>query len=244
MSEFSHTWGIDAVFISIPPALRRSTSADAETFLSLCRSLHHSGLKLQALCGDPAWLDQPNRTPEVVLAALKLGKQDRTFGALHLDVEPNAHPSWKLGADARTDLLERFERFLSQIRANVSLPIEVAVNPVLANMTLPSGANGLAAVTTHADSVSLMAYRNTVTRTLSWAEMAIAVFNETNKPWRMGTLVHGSDEIGISYVDKSLDVFAEDMIALDRELRSRSKHYLGIAIEDYHGLIKLMDRSR
>jgi hypothetical protein len=205
--------------------------------------LSAAGLEVWALAGDPGWLEQPTQIPEPLQEMIKLQETRALFHGLHLDVEPQADPRWRLGDGSRTQLLEALVRFLRAVAARTtSLPIEAAIHPVMARLDLRDGSNALRRIGEHVSRLSIMAYRDSASATLDWAGPTLQVLLNTQVSWRMGVLVHQSAENRISFFNAPLSSFMREMIELDRLLRASTnrQRYRGLVFEDYDGLRGLL----
>ena len=242
LGEFARTQGVATLFVSLPQGVRsRLLARDGELTHSI-RSLSATGIEMWALAGDPAWLEDSTRLAGPLQEFIELQELHELFHGLHLDVEPHAHPRWRLGEGPRSQLLESFVEFFATVSARTkTLPIEAAVHPAMAQLRLRDGENLLRGIGRHVARMSIMAYRDSAVATFKWAMPAIEALTGTKVDWRVGVLVHKSNENRISFFNVPLTNFRLEMIELDGMLRARTdqQRYRGLAFEDYNGLRNL-----
>jgi hypothetical protein len=95
--------------VSLSRSARTRLFAGDEGLANAIRSLSAAGLEVWALAGDPGWLEQPTQIPEPLQELIKIQEARALFHGLHLDVEPQADPRWRLGDGPRTQLLEALD---------------------------------------------------------------------------------------------------------------------------------------
>jgi hypothetical protein len=243
LRAFASKQGIATLFVSLSRSARTRLVAGDEEPANAIRSLSAAGLEVWALAGDPGWLEQPTQIPEPLQELIKVQETRALFHGLHLDVEPQADPRWRLGDGSRTQLLEAFVRFLTTVAAHTtSLPIEAAIHPAMARLNLSDGSNALRRIGEHVSRMSIMAYRDSAAATLDWAASTLEILMTMETSWRMGVLVHQSAENRISFFNAPLSSFMREIIELDRSLRASStrQRYRGLVFEDYDGLRGLL----
>jgi hypothetical protein len=84
--------GIDQLFVAVPPNL--ATSSQLPDIKALSDRARAAGIRVDALGGDPGWVDNPTW---VVTYWLKPAKSSGLFTGIHVDIEPYSTPAW--GAD-------------------------------------------------------------------------------------------------------------------------------------------------
>ena len=195
LRAFASKHGIATLFLSLSRSARTRLLARDEEPANAIRSLSAAGLEVWALAGDPGWLEQPTQIPGPLQELIKVQETRALFHGLHLDVEPQADPRWRLGDGSRTHLLEAFVRFLTAVAACMApLPIEAAIHPAMARVNLSDGSNALRRIGEHVGRMSIMAYRDSAAATLDWAASTLEVLMTMETSWRMGVLVHQSAE--------------------------------------------------
>jgi hypothetical protein len=243
LKAFVAALGITTLFVSLSQHARSRLLEDDAGLVSAISSLSDGNVVVWVLAGDPAWIDKPREIAKPLRDLLEIQQRHKLFAGLHLDVEPQAHPQWSLDSGTRSRLLENFSTLLATVGARASsLPIEAAISPAIAHVSLPNGENAVLGIARHLSSMSIMAYRDTASATLDWAGPALDLLKTVRINWRMGILVHQSNETGISFFQTPPEQFRQEMLKLDRALLDRADKafYRGLVIEDYHGLRALM----
>lgn len=242
LRTFASDKGIDTLLWSLPPSIRAGIAVGDATAVSSVRALRAGGRTVFALTGDPSWVQSPQRMPQSLDQLLEAADDDRTaFDGISLDIEPNALPAWHDPA-RRRKLLDDTVTFYDMVRSKArQTALDAALNPVFAEIRLQDDQSLIQALVRRLDSVSLMAYRDSVEATMAWAAPAIAAIESIGVPWRLGVLVHASSEKGTSFVGRDRSAFEADMVALDDTVRSRgpSTYYRGLIFEDYNGLARM-----
>ena len=247
LRAFAADQGITALYVSLSSGVRERMLAGDRGLIDSVRMLADDGAAIWLLTGDPAWIEQPTRIPVALEDLMKLHERLQLFSGLHFDVEPHAHPRWRSDPASRPMLLEAFVALLAVVNSRApGLPIEAAISPVITQYRLRNGENALLAITRYLTSVSIMAYRRTAAATVNWAAPTIHELKSTKVTWRMGALVHQSNEGDIGFFQVPLPEFQAEMLELDRLLRAQSdgQSYRGLVFEDYHGLRQLIGTKK
>lgn len=241
MRVLARQQGLSRVLVSLSsPLLAALSQRDAATVGAL-RALSEDGIALVALLGDARWVTQPGSMPASVWAALRIHQQLGLFDALHLDIEPHTLTGWH-GPD-RIALVEGYLRLLTNLRRTAAgFPLEAAIHPSYASITLGDGGTLLARVAAQLSGVSIMAYRKHPAEAVKFAAQTIQTLEATGTAWRFGVLTHQSESAALSYLGSSQEDFQRDMVALHGMLMARStkQHYRGLIFEDYNGLLDLV----
>jgi hypothetical protein len=239
LAAFATAEVIDTIFLSLPAAMRADLATGNARTVARLRALREKGLSLMALTGDPSWVQSPDRVPQSLKQILAAATHDNAlFDGVSLDVEPNALPQWHNPSD-RAALLTGTLAFYKRVRALAGrTPVDAALNPAFAELHLSDGQNFLEALCRQLNSVSLMAYRNLPERAYQRAAPAAAIIEAVGLPWRLGVLVHATQEKATSYVNTDRATFERRMVELDTFERSRgpNRNYRGLIFEDYNGL--------
>ncbi|WP_256842837.1 hypothetical protein [Ornithinimicrobium cryptoxanthini] len=159
--------------------------------LSWVRDVHaHLGgrVGLQALGGDPGWLDEPGEAR----TWLQTAQAAALFDGVHLDLEPWGHPGWD---HDREDVVRRYLGLLEELVTASVLPVEVDVSFWLHQVEVPAepGVPGrgrlLDAVLDLVPTVTVLAYRRAVTGPDSITELArptVVASRERGRRCRVG----------------------------------------------------------
>src|SRR5687768_5741501 len=244
LESFAVAHNIGTLFLYVTPtaaeALLGQGRAARETLLTL-RSRHR---RIHAMAGEPDWALGPAGLPRHVDLLVRLQAiVPRLFDGIHLDVEPNALPDWAEPA-AKARLIEGTLRFYDLVREHApEISIDAAANPIFAGLSAADGSNFLGQLALRVQSVSIMAYRNQVQSTLTWAAPAVVKVAASGKAWRMGVEVERNEpEPNTSWHKASRRQFEAAMTDLDRDIRKQFPRsgYAGIAFHSFDGMRALL----
>lgn len=178
--------GIDQLFVAVPPNL--TTSSQLPAIRTLAERAKAAGIRVDALGGDPGWVDNPTW---VVTYWLKPAKSSGLFTGIHVDIEPYSTLAWT--SDQPT-VVSKYLALLDKLKTNAgTYPIEADI-PFWFN-TIPASANGGAAssldreIMKRTAGVTVMAYRNTASGpdgTLGISAAALTAGAALGKPVRLG----------------------------------------------------------
>jgi hypothetical protein len=178
--------GIDQLFVAVPPNL--TTSSQLPAIKTLADRAKAAGIRVDALGGDPGWVDNPSW---VVTYWLKPARNSGLFTGIHVDVEPYSTPAWTTD---RPTVVSKYLTLLDKLKANAGTsPLEADI-PFWFN-TIPATASGGASssldreIMKRTAGVTVMAYRNTATGpdgTLDIATAALSAGVALGKPVRLG----------------------------------------------------------
>ncbi|MCC8954283.1 hypothetical protein H8B02_12710 [Bradyrhizobium sp. Pear77] len=238
MTAFADAHGIDTLFVYVSPAGAKALLDGKASAVAAVRAMREGSRRVYAVAGEPDWSHGGDSMPEHAALLVRLAMATPLFDGLHFDVEPNALSEW--GApNSRPALIAGTEKFYAMLRASApGVVIDAAVNPVFA--TLPSGSRTfLEALILHVNSVSIMAYRTSIARSLDWAAPAVTQVAAAKRSWRLGVLVDANpNEPGTSWFGTPREKFLSAMQSLDSLIATRfpNSHYAGLTIEGYDGL--------
>jgi hypothetical protein len=230
--------GIDQLFVAVPPNV--TTSSRLPEIRDLVGRARTAGIRVDALGGDPGWVDNPSW---VVTYWLKPAKNTGLFTGIHIDVEPYSTPAWT--TDQPT-VVARYLTLLDKLKANAgTYPVEADI-PFWFNQ-IPATASGGTASTLDREimkrtaGVTVMSYRNTATGpdgTLDVAAAALAAGASLGKPVRLG---QETNYLGSTAVDTKQTFFGWTRSAMEVQLAqvvagaSSSATFAGLAIHDASG---------
>jgi hypothetical protein len=230
--------GVDQLFVAVPPNLTTSSQlADIRTLSERARA---AGIRVDALGGDPGWVDNPTW---VVTYWLKPAKNAGLFTGIHIDVEPYSTPAW---TSDRPTVVSKYLTLLDKLKANAgTFPIEADI-PFWFN-TIPATATGGATssldreIMKRTAGVTVMAYRNTATGpdgTLDIASAALTAGASLGKPVRLG---QETTYLGDTAVDAKQTFYGWTRTAMEAQLAQvdagarASATYAGLAIHSAAG---------
>ncbi|CAN7347046.1 hypothetical protein LJR027_001844 [Terrabacter sp. LjRoot27] len=230
--------GIDQLFVAVPPNLATSTQLPNITTLS--NRARAAGIRVDALGGDPGWVDNP---AWVVTYWLKPAKSSGLFTGIHVDVEPYSTPAWSTN---QATVVSRYLTLLDKLKASAgAAPIEADI-PFWFN-TIHAVASAGAASTLDREimkrtaGVTVMSYRSSATGTdgtLDVAAPALAAGASLGKPVRLG---QETNYLGATAVDTKQTFYGWTRSAMEIQLAQvnagASAHatYAGLAIHDAAG---------
>ena len=230
--SFAQSRGITELFVSVPanlPASARLTWVKAVSKLAV-----PAGIRLQALGGDPGWLDDPAAAVAWQDAALSTG----LFSGVHVDIEPWQRADWNTDqARVVAGYLDTYDR----LQAATTLPLEADVPFWLWTLNAADGTPVDAAVLARVDKVTVMSYRNTVTGTDSITDIAartLAAGVTAGKPVRLAVETNdlGSDPVAAKQTfygrtEAAVNTALDQVDAAEAGVTS----YAGMAVHDYAG---------
>ncbi len=136
--EFCAAHGIGSVFLSPGPDPSRPALPFAiDAFIE---SAARRGIEVELLVGDPSHLDGPGRAIESAVAlASRLHRDGHPLHAVHLDIEPQAHPDFHAGGRER--LVRSLGDKLREIRRDLGREapgclVSADLSPIFANELL------------------------------------------------------------------------------------------------------------
>ena len=230
--------GIDQLFVAVPPNL--TTSSQLPAIKSLADRAKAAGIRVDALGGDPGWVDNPSW---VVTYWLKPAKSSGLFTGIHVDVEPYSTPAW---TSNQPTVVSKYLTLLDKLKANAGTsPIEADI-PFWFN-TIPATASGGASssldreIMKRTAGVTVMSYRNTATGpdgTLDIAAAALAAGVALGKPVRLG---QETTYLGDTAVDRKQTFYGWTRTDMEAQLAQVNagaaaySSYAGLAIHSAAG---------
>jgi hypothetical protein len=140
------------LFVAVPTGL--AGSPRLRWLRELCAALPPT-VRTQLLGGDPHWVDEPDEARRWWAAATRAGGA----GAVHLDLEPWAHPGWD--DDRRPELVRTYLALLEEL-AGHGVRLEVDLAHHLHGVRTAAGERLDEAVLRVVDAITLLAYRRRV----------------------------------------------------------------------------------
>jgi len=230
--------GIDQLFVAVPPNV--TTSSQLPGIKDLVGRARAAGLRVDALGGDPGWVDNPSW---VVTYWLKPAKNTGLFTGIHIDVEPYSTPAWT--TDQPT-VVSKYLTLLDRLKAGAgTYPVEADIPFWFGE--IPATTTGGAAssldreIMKRTAGVTVMSYRNTATGpdgTLDVAAAALAAGASLGKPVRLG---QETNYLGSSAVESKQTFFGWTRTDMEVQLAqvvsgaSAQPTFAGLAIHDASG---------
>lgn len=226
--------GVDTLFVAVPPDL--TTSPSLPKVRDLVTQARTAGLRVDALGGDPGWVDNPTwAVDHWVRPAVATG----LFGGLHADVEPWTTTAW---TTRQSTTVSKYLTLLDRlVSASGTRPVEVDI-PFWFDQVKAGKRSTLDKETMRRVSgVTIMAYRNTAAGadgTLGVAAAELASAAALGKPVRIGqeTNYLGPDptEVKQTFYGQTLTRMNDQLAQVDSGAGAYST-YVGIAVHDYTG---------
>lgn len=230
--------GIGQLFVAVPPNV--TTSPQLANLRTLSQRARAAGIRVDALGGDPGWVDNPSW---VVTYWLKPARSTGLFTGIHIDVEPYSTSAW---ATSQSTVVAHYLTLLDKLKANAGRsPIEADI-PFWFNQVPAKTSSGTAStldreIMRRTSGVTVMAYRNTAVGTdgtLDIAAAALAAGTALGKPVRIG---QETTYLGDTAVDTKQTFYGWTRTAMEVQLAqvnsgaSSYAAYAGIAIHDAAG---------
>lgn len=178
--------GIDQLFVAVPPNV--TTSSQLPNLRILADRAQAAGIRVDALGGDPGWVDDPSW---VVTNWLKPARSTGLFTGIHVDVEPYTTSAW---TTSQSTVVARYLTLLDKLKASAGTsPIEADIPFWFNEIPARTSASGTSTldreIMKRTAGVTVMAYRNTAAGadgTLDIAAAALAAGTALGKAVRVG----------------------------------------------------------
>ena len=185
--------GIGQLYAAVPPNVGSSPQLAQLTELSTLA--RQRGLRIDALGGDPGWVDNPSW---VVDNWLRPAIATHLFSGVHVDIEPYATAAWQT---KRSTVVRKYLSTLDTlVKAAGTVPLEADIPFWLDEV--PAGKSTLdREVMRRTKAVTVMAYRNTAAGpdgTIALAAKAVAAGTALGVPVRIG---QETDDLGTDPVE-------------------------------------------
>lgn len=230
--------GIDQLFVAVPPNV--TTSSQLPNLRTLSERARAAGIRVDALGGDPGWVDNPSW---VVTYWLKPAKATGLFTGIHVDVEPYTTPAW---TTSQATVVAKYLTLLDSLRANAgSAAIEADIpfwfNGIPAKTSAGAASSLDREIMRRTAGVTVMAYRNTAAGpdgTLAIAAPALTAGAALGKPVRIG---QETTYLGDTAVDTKQTFFGWTRTAMEGQLTqvtagaTSQSSFAGLAIHSAGG---------
>ncbi len=231
--EFAAVRGVARLYAAVPPDV--GSSPALADLVTLSAAAATRGIRVDALGGDPDWVDDPaGVVARWLLPALATG----LFTGVHVDIEPYSKPSWSTD---RPLVVEHYLSTLEAIRDSCGGASLEADIPFWFD-EVPAGASTLdREVLARTDGVTVMAYRNTAEGadgTIALAGRVMVAAAELGRPVRVGqeTTFLGTDPVAVKQT-----FFGQTLTRLESQLDlvtaafAATPGFSGLAIHDAVG---------
>ncbi len=225
---------ITHLFVAVPEGI--DSSARLGDYRRLVARAHQSGIPVDALGGDPRWIDEPAR---VVADWLTPVVRSALFDGVHADVEPHAHPSWN---GERERVVARYLALLDAVatRCRDVLALEADI-PHWFHEVRAAQSSLDREVLRRLDAVTVLAYRNWAAGadgTVAVAAPAVEAAGQLGRPVRIG---QETNDLGPEPEQRKQTFFGRPRAEMERELRAVQTAFAahpwmaGVAIHDHAG---------
>jgi hypothetical protein len=232
--QLARTRGVGTLFVAVPADL--TTSPSLPKVRDLATQARSAGLRVDALGGDPGWVDNPSwAVDHWVNPTIATG----LFTGLHVDVEPWTTTAWTTSQSTTVSkYLSMLDRLVS---ASGARPVEADI-PFWFDQIKAGRKSTLDKETMRrVSAVTLMAYRNTAAGTdgtLAIAASELASAAALGKPVRIGqeTTYLGTDptEVKQTFYGQTLTRMDDQLAQVDSGASAYAT-YAGIAVHDFTG---------
>ena len=233
---FALTHRVGRLFLAIPVDV--TSTSELLRVQQTIVAAHAVGIKVDALGGDPGWVDNPDwvlthwLTPALLVAG---------FDGVHVDVEPYGNPSWVTDQRGTTTRYLQLLAALAAGSAQGGRPFEADV-PFWFN-TVADGAGGQldTAVLARVSSVAIMAYRNTATGPDGSLALAGPTLTAARAVGKQAHIGQETRYLGASPFEVKQTFFGQTNTQLETQLgvidsaERTDPAYLGVAVHDRSG---------
>lgn len=177
--QLAERYGLTRLFVWVSPGFTKNRTTTA-WLQRLGVAAQARGVALDALCGDPVWAQRPALAGAWAAEVQRWGRFER----LHLDVEPHALPQWSANpASLVAGLVAAVETARA---AGGGRAVDVDVPTWYHTITMADGRAADVAVLDVADSVTLMAYQDTIDKILTGVGPQMATAEALGRPVFIG----------------------------------------------------------
>lgn len=240
--------GFRTAYLSVPPGERPALAASRTALEDSLAPFAERGIAVWLAGGAPGWADG-RPLPAALDGLLGMAALSDRVTGIQLDVEPYTLPLWRSGEEGRTRIAAAFTALLGTAHGRLrdsGRRLGTILHPSFIKARLPAGAGGgsmAAGAIGHADSVTIMAYRNSTPETADFAAGLLAELDADPRPWRFGITVQaGPEQDRISYAGADYGRVRADMAVLGTLARRRpcGTAYRGVAVHAYASLLPLL----
>jgi hypothetical protein len=225
--------GIGQLYAAVPPHVESSPRlAELRQLVALADA---AGLRVDALGGDPAWIDNP---AWVVSNWLQPALATGLFTGVHVDIEPYTTAAWTKN---RKGVIKKYLTTLDTLRtAAAGTPVEADI-PFWFDEIGANGSTLDREIMRRTDAVAVMAYRNRADGpdgTIALASAEVVAGEQLGRPVRIGqeTNFLGTDPTQVKQTFHGMTLTQMDtQLALVQDAFAGSPAFAGLAIHDSLG---------
>ena len=231
--------GIGQLYAAVPTNV--GTSPKLAELRSLVTLADAAGLRVDALGGDPGWIDNPSA---VVRTWLKPALATGLFTGVHIDMEPYNTPAWTTNRKA---VVKRYLATLDAFQAAAgNTPIEADI-PFWFDEIPANGSTFDREVMKRTDAVTVMAYRRKadgVDGSIALSANEVRAGAELGRPVRIGQETNhlGDDPVSVKQTfHGQTRSQMESQLSLVLAAYAGSPSFAGLAIHDAIGYAGITD---
>ena len=225
--------GIGQLYAAVPPHVDSSPKlAELQQLVALADA---AGLRVDALGGDPGWVDNP---AWVVTTWLQPALATGLFTGVHVDIEPYTTAAWTKNRKA---VIKKYLTTLDTLHtAAAGTPIEADI-PFWFDEIAANSSTLDREIMRRTDAVTVMAYRNRADGpdgTIALASAEVAAGEQLGRPVRIGqeTNFLGTDPTEVKQTFHGMTLAQMNtQLALVRDAFAASPAFAGLAIHDSLG---------
>ncbi|NYG06307.1 hypothetical protein BJ986_000794 [Phycicoccus badiiscoriae] len=225
--------GIGQLYAAVPAHVDSSPElAELQRLVALADVAR---VRVDALGGDPGWVDDPAR---VVTSWLQPALATGLFTGVHVDIEPYTTPAWTKN---RRAVITRYLATLDRLHAaTAGAPIEADI-PFWFDEVPANGSTLDREVMRRTEAVAVMAYRNHADGpdgTIAVASAGVAAGAQLGRPVRIG---QETNDLGVEPTEVKQTFHGMTLAQMDSQLSlvrdafSGSPAFAGLAIHDSRG---------
>ncbi|MGO4359649.1 hypothetical protein [Terrabacter sp. RAF57] len=232
--QLAQSRGIGTLFVGVPPDL--ATSPALPTVRALVTRARAAGLRVDALGGDPGWVDDATwAVDHWVRPTIATG----LFTGLHVDVEPWTTPAW---TTRQSTTVSRYLTLLDLlVAASGGRPLEADIPFWFGHVTAGRKSTLDTETMRRVSAVTIMAYRNTAAGpdgTLAIAAAELRTAAALGRPVRIGQETNdlGADpaEVKQTFYGQTLTRMNDQLAQVDSGASAYAT-YAGVAVHDATG---------
>jgi hypothetical protein len=225
--------GIGQLYAAVPPHVDSSPKlGELRRLVALADT---AGIRVDALGGDPGWVDNP---AWVVTSWLQPALATGLFTGVHVDIEPYTTAAWTKNRKA---VIKKYLTTLDSLRtAAAGTPIEADI-PFWFDEVAANSSTLDREIMLRTDAVAVMAYRNRADGpdgTIALASAEVAAGGQLGRPVRIGQetnfLGSGPTEVKQTFHGMTLAQM-DSQLALVRGAFAASPSFAGLAVHDSLG---------
>ena len=225
--------GIGQLYAAVPPHVDSSPRlTELQQLVTLADA---AGVRVDALGGDPGWVDNP---AWVVTNWLQPALATGLFTGVHVDIEPYTTAAWTKNRKA---VVKNYLATLDRLHtAAAGAPIEADI-PFWFDEVAANGSTLDREIMRRTEAVAVMAYRNTASGpdgTIALASAEMAAGAQLGRPVRIGqeTNFLGTDPTEVKQTFDGMTLAAmEAQLALVTDAFAGSPAFAGLAVHDSIG---------